>query len=96
MPTGGHAGTGTACEAARGKSSRLGLDRTVALYVRAIAGTRYHAAGDRLTLSCDKHEQAGLNRREVLEQLVGVVTEASKLKDKFGAFPPVTHLPRYV
>ena len=75
---------------------RLGLDRTVALYVRAIAGARYDKAHDRLSISCDKHAQAGLNRREVLEQLVGVVAEAKELKAKFGPFPRVTHFPRYV
>ena len=74
---------------------RLGLDRTVALYVRAIAGTRFDASKDLLTISVDKHEQAGLNRREALEQLVGLVSEAERLKGQFGAFPAVTHLPRY-
>ena len=74
---------------------RLGLDRTIALYVRAVAGARYHAARDELVIACDKHAEAGLNRREALEQLVSLVHEATALKARFGEFPPVTHLPRY-
>jgi hypothetical protein len=63
--------------------------------VRAVAGARYHVARDALVIACDKHSEAGLNRREALEQLVALVREATALSEKFGDFPPVVHLPRY-
>jgi hypothetical protein len=75
--------------------SQMGLDRPTAQYVRAIAGTHYQRVHDRLIISSDKHEESALNRREVLEQLVSLVTEAQRLRGQFGELPRIKHMTRY-
>ncbi len=76
-------------------ASLLPGDRTTAAYVRAIAGAHYRPAGDQLVISCDKHVDTGLNRREVLEKLVALVTEAQRLGRTYGPFPRIKRLPQY-
>ncbi len=65
---------------------RLGVQKGVAAYVRAIAAPFYNARTDVLKISLDKHPDAALNRREALEQLVSLVTVAGKLHAKHGEF----------
>lgn len=70
-------------------------DKAVAAYVRAIAGSHYRARTDRLTIACEQHPDAGANRREALERLVSLVSEAQRLSAQYGPFPRARTLPRY-
>lgn len=76
---------------------RLGVDREVANYVRAIAGAHYNPASDVLRISNDQHRDAASNRRLALEQLVALVQQGGALKAQHGPFrrhvrfPPYTH-----
>ena len=77
------------------KVHKLGLaSPAVADYVRAIAGSHYHPAGDLIKISIDHHEDAALNRREAVEQLVALVERSNELVSRFGRmilprkFPP--------
>lgn len=70
-------------------------DKTAAAYVRAIAGSHYRAKTDQLIISCDKHVDTGMNRREILEKLVTLVSEAQRLGREYGPFPRIKRLPQY-
>lgn len=43
----------------------------------------------------DWHQDAALNKREALEQLVGLVTSAGQLARQFGPFKPKKRFPAY-
>jgi Mitochondrial ribosomal subunit protein len=73
----------------------LGVDHSVGQYIRAIAGTHYDRARDTLVVSCDKHQDQAVNRREVIEQLTQLVLEAKRLRQLHGPFPQTIALPRY-
>jgi len=74
---------------------RLGLDPQVAEYVRAIAGTHYLPQRDLLVVATDQFPDAGRNRRQVLEQVVGLVSEAQRLLARYGPVKRPLHFPPY-
>lgn len=81
--------------ALRCQVGRLGVDREVAHYMRAIAGAHYNPATDVLRISNDQHRDAASNRRLALEQLVALVAEGASLKAKHGPFQRHARFPAY-
>ena len=65
--------------------------------MRTIAAGHYNRRRDEVKIASEIHEDAGANKREVLEQLVALVHEALRLCEKHGpyskprVFPPYEH-----
>lgn len=55
----------------------------------------YNGRTDQLRISADWHEDAALNKREALEQLVGLVTAAQGLVAAHGPMRPKPRFPKY-
>ncbi len=74
---------------------RLGLDTAAASYLRLIAGPRHDARCDLLRFSSDSHESATANKRALVEKLVKLTREATRLAAQHGPLKRVKQTQPY-